>query len=254
MKLVTFDLDGTLAESKQPLTHEMAELVAKLLEYVPVAVISGGALEQFIKQVVNQLPKPAHLENLYLLPTSGASLYEYRHDEWHKVYEERISEKEADSIHAALQAAAAEAGVIDFSTPSWGERIEYRGGQVSLSALGQHAPVKLKKEWDPARVKRLALLSAVQKHLPAGFSAAMGGLTTIDVTKSGVDKAYGIRKLCERLRIKESEALYVGDELVAGGNDEAVYQTDAKTKSVVNPLDTEKLIEKIIPALAAQGG
>jgi HAD superfamily hydrolase (TIGR01484 family) len=254
MKLIIFDLDDTLAESKQPLTHEMAGLIAQLLEHLSVAIISGGALEQFIKQVVNQLPTSAHLENLYLLPTSGASLYEYRQDEWHKVYEERISEKEAEAIEAALRMAASEAGVIDFTAPSWGERIEYRGGQVSLSALGQHAPVKLKKEWDPARVKRRTLLAAAEKHLPAGFSAAMGGLTTIDVTRTGVDKAYGIRKVCERLKIAESDTLYVGDELVAGGNDEAVYQTDVKTKSVVNPLDTEKLLEKIIPALTAPGG
>ena len=40
MKLVIFDLDGTLAESKQPLTGEMAELVTKLLSITPVPLIS----------------------------------------------------------------------------------------------------------------------------------------------------------------------------------------------------------------------
>ncbi len=254
MKLIIFDLDGTLAESKQTLTSEMAILVAKLLEHMPVAVISGGALPQFLKQVVSQLPSSANLANLYLLPTSGAALYEFRNDAWNKVYEERISEKEAHVIEEVLRATAIETGVINFSDKSWGERLEYRGGQVSLSALGQQAPVVLKKEWDPDHSKRRVLQTAVTKNLPPGFTAAMGGATTIDVTRDGVDKAYGLRKLCERLGIRESDALYVGDELEAGGNDEAIYKTDAKTKSVVNLIETEQLIEKIIAALNARGG
>jgi hypothetical protein len=242
MKLIIFDLDGTLAESKQPLTPDMATQVAKLLGQFPVAIISGGALQQFLKQVVTQLPESATLANLYLLPTSGASLYEFRDETWTKIYEERISEKEAHAIEKALRTAAEESGVIDFSKKAWGERIEYRGSQVSLSALGQQAPIALKKEWDPHRLKRRELQAAVMKHLPEGFSAAMGGATTIDVTREGIDKAYGIHKLCERLGVEESDALYVGDELQAGGNDEAVYKTEVKTVSVTNPADTERFI------------
>ncbi|NNM83794.1 HAD-IIB family hydrolase [Candidatus Parcubacteria bacterium] len=262
MKLIVFDLDGTLAESKQPLTPEMAALVAKLLEHLPVAVISGGALPQFLSQVVSQLPKSANLSHLYLLPTSGASLYAFRSSSsfqadagaWNKIYEERISEKDAHTIEEVLRAAAAETGVINFSDKSWGERIEWRGGQVSISALGQQAPVTLKKAWDPDHSKRQALQAAIMQNLPPGFTAAMGGTTTIDVTKDGVDKAYGLRKLCERLGIAETNTLYVGDELEAGGNDEAIYKTNAKTKSVSNLLETKQLIEKIIAALNAQGG
>ncbi len=73
--LVIFDLDGTLAESKQPLTKEMALLLANLLSSTKVAIVSGGALPQFLTQIVAQLPLDANLPNLYLLPTSGAALY-----------------------------------------------------------------------------------------------------------------------------------------------------------------------------------
>jgi phosphomannomutase len=248
MKLIIFDLDGTLAESKQPLTRGMSTLLAKLLEQMPVAIISGGALSQFLKQVVAQLPVEANLAHLYLLPTSGAALYEFRDDDWKKIYEERLSEKDKEIIEAAMREAVEETGIITFSDKAWGERIEYRGGQVSLSALGQQAPVALKKEWDPDHSKRRALQTAIQKLLPPRFTAAIGGMTTIDVTKTGVDKAYGIHQLCERLKINESDALYVGDELEAGGNDEAVYKTNVETKSVADPLKTMLLIEEIIAA------
>jgi phosphomannomutase len=253
MKLIFFDLDGTLAESKQALTNEMAELITKLLAVTHVAVISGGALQQFLKQVVSKLPESTNFSNLYLLPTSGAALYEFRpstslgasNSDWNKIYEERLSEKEAHIIEKAMKDAATETGIINFSDQSWGERIEYRGGQVTMSALGQQAPIVLKKEWDPDHAKRHALRDAIASRLPE-FSVGIGGVTSIDVTKKGIDKAYGIHKLCERLGISESDVLYVGDELESGGNDEAVYKTSVETKAVASPTETARLIESLI--------
>jgi len=43
-KLIVFDLDGTLADSKSALDAEMSALLHDLLGIVQVAVISGGDL------------------------------------------------------------------------------------------------------------------------------------------------------------------------------------------------------------------
>jgi hypothetical protein len=55
-KLIVFDLDGTLAESKTSLDTEMSLLLHDLLGIVKVAVISGGDWPQFKKQVLSNLP------------------------------------------------------------------------------------------------------------------------------------------------------------------------------------------------------
>ena len=246
-RLVMFDLDGTLTESKQPITEAASALLARLLAVTNVAIVSGGALAQFLKQVVARLPVEAALNNLYLLPTSGAALYEFRDDGWRKVYEERLSEREKDSVEAAIILAIEETGIIDLKEPAWGERVEYRGSQVTLSALGQDAPIAEKKAWDPDHAKRRALQAAIGARLPE-FLVSMGGATSIDVTRRGIDKAYGIRKLCERLCIRERDALYVGDELRSGGNDEAVYKTEVTAKNVADPAETMELIEGIVKA------
>lgn len=240
-----FDLDGTLTESKQPLSREMAGALSRLLTVTKVGIISGGALPQFLLQVVEQLPADARLENLYLLPTSGAALFEYRNGDWQKVYEERLSEKDAAHIAEVIRAAAKETGVLDFSSPSWGERIEYRGSQVTLSALGQQAPIIEKKRWDPDRAKKRALQEVIARDLP-DFSVKIGGTTSIDVTMQGIDKAYGVRRLCERLGIPEPDALYVGDELGKDGNDEAVFKTAVETHEVSSPEDTRAFIESFL--------
>ena len=244
-KLIIFDLDGTLSESKQPISPEMVSRLYELLNRIKVAIISGGAFTQFLKQVVAQLPSDANLSNLYILPTSGAAFYEFQDDFWKKIYEERLSEKEADTITTAMRDASSETGLIDFSEPAYGERIEYRGGQVTLSALGQQAPITEKKAWDPDHKKRHVLQTNISARIPE-FSVCIGGATSIDVSKRGIDKAYGILQLCKHIGIEESEVIYVGDELESGGNDEAVYKTMAQTKSVKNPTETIKFIESIL--------
>src|ERR1039458_7743397 len=79
-KLIVFDLDGTLAESKSSLDPEMSGLLHNLLGIVKVAVISGGDWPQFEKQVVSKLPHDQRLANLSLLPTCGTKFYQYSGD------------------------------------------------------------------------------------------------------------------------------------------------------------------------------
>ena len=69
-QLVAFDLDGTLADSKQAIDLEMSGLLSRLLQVAIVAVISGGDGPQFEQQLVGNLPKGIDFARLFLLPTS----------------------------------------------------------------------------------------------------------------------------------------------------------------------------------------
>src|ERR1700749_3163224 len=104
ISLVAFDLDGTLAESKQPLEPSMGEALADLLDVAHVAVISGGDWPQFLKQVASRLPARADLSKLWLMPTTGTKLYTYTNSEWKPVYAELFSEEERKKILAAFEA------------------------------------------------------------------------------------------------------------------------------------------------------
>jgi len=77
-KLIVFDLDGTLAESKASLDAEMAKLFSKLIDTLKVSIISGGDWPQFEKQVLSNLTKEKHLKNLSILPTCGTKFYQYK--------------------------------------------------------------------------------------------------------------------------------------------------------------------------------
>ena len=128
---------------------------------------------------------------------------------------------------------------------TWGEAIEDRGSQITYSALGQQAPLEEKSKWDPEFEKRKKINSILDTLIPE-FSVRMGGATSIDVTKPGIDKAYGLRKLRDILGISLSEMIYVGDALFVGGNDYPAKEAGVTCIQVRGPNETARVIEAII--------
>jgi HAD superfamily hydrolase (TIGR01484 family) len=248
-RLIVFDLDGTLAESKSSLDPEMAMLLHDLLGIVKVAVISGGDWPQFEKQVLSHLPHDETLVNLSLLPTCGTKFFRYT-GEWKKLYSEDFTADEKAEIIASLKKAVAEAGFE--AEKIWGEVIEDRGSQITFSALGQQAPLDEKKKWDPDFTKRTKIKAILDPLLP-GFSVRMGGATSIDVTKPGIDKAYGIGKLRDVLGISLKEMIFVGDALFPGGNDYPAEQAGVVSIPVREPHETKRVVEAMIACLSDHG-
>lgn len=244
-ELVIFDLDGTLAPSKSPMEHDMAELLSRLLDKMGVVVISGGSWSQFEKQFLASANfSPGQFERLFLAPTSGASFFRFANGKWHRVYAEVLSREDKKRIFEAFDYALPRSGYVPPKNPH-GELIEDRVTQVSFSALGQKAPLELKEKWDPDKKKRLRIVPFLQEKLP-DFEVRIGGTTTIDITKKGVDKAYGIKRISDELEIPIEQMLFVGDALFEGGNDEAAKKTGIDCRAVRDPKETEQVISELV--------
>lgn len=244
-KLIVFDLDGTIAESKLALDDEMSALLGDLLRIVRVAVISGGDWPQFEKQLISNLPRDAFLENLFLLPTCGTKFYEYE-STWNKLYSDDFTDEEKKKIVSALKKAIGLSN--DNGETVWGDQIEDRGSQITFSALGQQAPLGEKKQWDPDFAKRKQMKEFLDKSIPE-FSVRLGGTTSVDITKQGIDKAYGIRKLRDILGVEIVEMIFVGDALFPGGNDYPAKEAGVVSIQVKGPQETKRVIQTIIACL-----
>jgi HAD superfamily hydrolase (TIGR01484 family) len=250
-ELIIFDLDGTLAESKQVMDSEMTGLLARLLKQKRVAVISGGSLDQFKKQFLPGLEKFEGVDrfpfsNLFLLPATGSTMYLFKKNRWAKQYSHDLSPAEKEKIYLAFKEAVEKSGE-KMPTETYGPVSEDRVGQITFSADGQQAPIEVKAEWDPTEKKRLHIVSFLKPILP-DFSIGIGGMTSIDVTKKGIDKAFGVRKICEYLKIPISNAVYVGDALFPGGNDYAARASGVECIEVANVRETKNLIQGILAA------
>jgi len=245
--LVAFDLDDTLAASKSPVDPLMAQLIVRLLEVVEVCIISGGQFQQFKTQVVDQLPgdDPEALGRLHLMPTCGTQYYRYVGDNpreafWHQQYSENLTNGEKREALAAVESEAKRLGF--WADETWGDILEDRGSQITFSALGQQAPVEAKRAWDPTGDKKNALREAVQKLLPR-LEVRSGGSTSIDITRMGIDKAYGMNKLAELTGIPIDDMLFVGDRLDPDGNDYPVKALGVPTQAVADWHETAQFIE-----------
>jgi len=244
-KLIIFDLDGTLTESKAAIDNEMALLLSNLLNKRLVAILGGGSYTQFQNQLLAHLKlNEQRLKHLYLFPTSGASFYTHKKERFVRTYEHQLSPRELDKIRQAFQNAFMQIG---YQNPKslYGELIENRGTQVTFSALGQEAPLEEKKRWNATSDRRKELQVILQKELPE-FAVRLGGLTSIDVTKKGIDKAFGVKQIMESLKIAKDDIIFVGDALYEGGNDFAVKSTGVKTVEVTGPEETKKFIRSIL--------
>ncbi len=248
-KIVVFDLDGTLTESKANLDPEMALLLSRLLSHRIVMVIGGGNLPQFKKQFLRYLKcSTAELKNLFLAPTSGASLYRYRGNDLRQIYRYTLSAQEKKKIMSAFIRAVRESGYIKPSK-IYGPLFEDRQSQITFSAVGQKASPEKKKEWNAAfQALRVRIAAMLAKRLP-DFEVRMGGLTSIDVTRKGIDKVYGISRMLKEAGCSRKDMVYVGDALYKGGNDYVVAAAGMKAIGVKDWEETKIFIRALLASV-----
>ncbi len=246
-ELVIFDKDGTLTPSKMPIGADVADLLMKLIAKVKVAIISGSGFPNFNTQLLNALPTSSEsFSNLLLLPASGTCLYAWR-GMWCEQYSEKLAPADKYEIMMAFNDALSAAGYVR-PEKTYGPVIEDRGSQITFSAYGQSAPLALKSAWDPKQEKRLKIASVLQPKLPR-FDVRIGGTTSIDVTRRGVNKAYGIRKLEEYLKIGPEKIVFIGDALFQGGNDYPAKATGVDCIQVKGPEETKEVIAQLLAIL-----
>ncbi len=248
-KVLAFDLDDTLAITKSPISDHMSETLGKILETFEVCIISGGRFEQFKTQVIDRLHiEPHKLNRLHLMPTCGTRYYRYDEleSDWKLQYAEDLTEEQKELIINVLESSAKELGLWE-ENPA-GDIIEDRGSQITFSALGQKATPEDKYGWDPEGTKKASLRDLAAQSLP-GLEVRAGGSTSIDVTREGIDKAYGMQKLIDALDVSKDDILFFGDRLQEGGNDYPVKVFGIDSLEVEKWEDTVARLETILAVI-----
>ena len=246
--LVAFDLDDTLAPSKTRIDPRMGDLLVALAQRVDVAIISGGQWEQFRTQVIEHLPTDdvAVLEHLHMMPTCGTQYFRHDDGAFATVYADYLTDEEKAAAIAAIESEARRLDLWE-ANPA-GAAIEDRGSQITFSALGQQAALEDKKAWDPTGSKKAQLRDAVAALIPA-LEVRSGGSTSIDITRTGIDKAYGMNRLAAATGIDLADMLFYGDRLDEGGNDYPVLAMGVSCIAVEGWEDTAERLEALIATL-----
>lgn len=247
-KIIAFDIDGTLTASKTLITESMANLIKELVKQKIVIAIAGGSFKQletqFLPPFLRDNSMIPFIHNFTLLPTSGSQRYEYNEikKEW------ALTDKEPLPSEAKERAIKLLQEVIDnpiYGIPPnpIGEIIEDRDTQITFTPNGQQAPIELKLHFDPDRKKRERIKAMLEPKLPE-VSILINGTSSIDILPKGFNKAVGLIRFINKIGLKKSDVIFVGDGLFPGGNDYSVYEAGFETTAVKGPEETALLIQK----------
>ncbi len=216
-KIICFDLDGTLAPSKERLDDEMAELVSKLLEKYYMSVITWWWPDRFQRQIFDHITTDENLLSKFIAcPNCGTKMLRFENWARHKLYSLDFTKDEKKEILDSMNEVMDLLNLRPEKT-RW-DIVEDRWSQITFSALGQNAPLEEKKIWDPDFKKRNVIKAELEKRIP-DFSINCGWSTSIDITKKWVDKAFAIKKIMENNPFELEDILFIWDAIFPWGND-----------------------------------
>lgn len=237
-KILIFDVDGTVCESCKPLSKQMARALNRSGMVKTLVFISGGSVQHLEEQISSQLYVSHHL-----LGTSGCHYVIAKYPfigsldgTFETIYHEKLSYQEKQEIISAVKRLIVMADIQSLTTPE--DQLQDRDSQITLSAIGRHADKELKDTFDPDGKKREIWREWLLKVLPKDkYDVRLGGTTSLDITKKGMDKAYGIRRFAKISGFNLADMLFFGDQLQSGGNDHSVVNL-LDCVAVLNPTDT----------------
>lgn len=204
-KHLFFDMDDTVTLTRSPMEDDVYELYASLPH--DIIIVSGAHIGQ-IETQIRSLP-------FYRLGQNGNQAINPSKE---LLWEEKLSDLHAEKIQEHI---AAMRNLCEHTIANEDDLVEHRGAQISYSLIGHHEETSKKKAFDPNQEVRKTLLEKVP-FTHNDIEVKIGGTTCFDYFEKGKNKGFNVRKLIEHMGWDPTEAVYFGDSLFPGGNDETV--------------------------------
>ena len=215
IKLIAFDLDGTLTQHKTKLCENHREILFSLKEKYTLLMVGAGQS----RRIFDQLDKfPIDIIGNY-----GMQYARYNADtaDIETVYDISLDCKR-EEIEKRVNILRKKHGFTTFA----GESVEYHpSGCVTFAILGTKAKQEDKLAFDPDRKKRRAFYDEVVAMFPE-YNVFVGGSSSFDMAPKPYNKYHALDKYCTEKGIAHDEVIFVGDDYGLGGNDESVYKSD----------------------------
>lgn len=215
IKLVAFDLDGTLSQHKSPLPKENRETLERLSKKYKLLMAGAGICSRIFEQL-GRFP-------IDIIGNYGMQYAEYRPDTGDiEILRDDKIPCDRDSVEKRVTAMREKYSFTDFK----GDNVEFHAsGCVTFPILGTKADINDKLAFDPDRSKRRKIHEDIKAAFP-DFTVFVGGSSSFDMAPAPYDKAYALSQYCAEHNIAHDEVVYVGDDYGQGGNDESVYLAD----------------------------
>ena len=215
IKLIAFDLDGTLTQHKTKLSDENRGVLDALREKYRLVMVGAGKCQRIFDQMDGY---PIDIIGNYGLE---ASEYDEATHSLVKT-ESHVFDCDRKSVSERVKMLRERFGFTEYR----GDSVEFHdSGCVTFAILGTRAIQEEKLAFDPDRAKRRKIYKEVCDTFPE-YTVFIGGSSSFDMAPSPFDKRYALEQYCKKHGYAPSEVIFVGDDYGEGGNDEAVYKSD----------------------------
>lgn len=238
-RIIIADVDDTICYSREQITEPMAEQINSMIKRgYRFAFISGTKLEHLREMISSRVNEEHHILAMtgttYAVISNGNSVVQYS---------QALTKKEKQEIITALERLTVKYNLKPLTSKK--DQIQDRESQVTLSVLGRYAPLDLKRQYDPDGSKRKEFVVFLRTFLhQEKYEITIGGTTSIDITKKGLDKERGIREFLKWNDFSPSEVLFFGDKLYPGGNDYSATKV-VDCIAVKNPEETLERLKEL---------
>ena len=215
IKLIAFDLDGTLTQHKEPLGEENRRVLDALARRYRLVMVGAGQAGRIFRQMGGY---PMDIIGNYGLQYAR---YDAQSGELQMVRDLQLP-CDRESVERRIAVLRQRFGYEDFA----GESVEYHpSGCVTFPVLGTKAQQADKLAFDPERTKRRAVYDLVVQAFPE-YHVFVGGSSSFDMAPRPYNKYHALDEYCRQRGITHDQVVYMGDDYGQGGNDESVYLSD----------------------------
>ena len=235
IKLIAFDLDGTLTQHKTKLDPTNKAVLERLAEKYTLVMAGAGNCNRIFEQL-NRFP-------IDVIGNYGLQYAKYNKETGllDIVRDERL-ECDRELIEKRVTMLREKYGFTEFK----GNNVEFHlSGCITFPILGTAADLADKLAFDPDRSKRRAIYDDVCATFPE-YEVFVGGSSSFDMAPKPYNKYYALDLYCKEKGIAHDEAAFVGDDYGLGGNDESVFKSDFNFVCVDNYLEFGKCVAHLL--------
>lgn len=238
--IIIADVDDTICYSREQITESMAEQINSMIKRgYRFAFISGTKLEHLREMISSRVNEEHHI-----LAMTGTTYAVVSNGHTNVNYSRSLMEEEKQEIITALEKLTVNCNLKPLTSKE--DQIQDRESQITLSVLGRYAPINLKRQYDPDGSKRKEFIVFLRTFLDQEkYEITIGGTTSIDITKKGLDKERGIREFLKWNNFSPSEVLFFGDKLYPEGNDYSATKV-VDCIAVKNPEETLERLKELL--------
>ena len=215
VRLIAFDLDGTLTQHRSPLEDANRAVLDALGKRYRLIMVGAGQSRRIYGQM-GEYP-------IDILGNYGLQYAKYDADACDlRIIRDSVLPCERESVAERIEMLRREFGFTEYA----GESVEFHpSGCVTFPLLGKQAKIEDKLAFDPDRSRRKPIWPRVCEVFPE-YTVFIGGSSSFDFVPAPYDKYAALDRLCREEGLEHDQIVYVGDDYGEGGNDEAVAKSD----------------------------